>query len=113
MISSERPIAERYASRTASAGFARVDPPVAVVALGPEVEGLAGDDDLEPVALVGEGEVPDESEAGPARRQHRAAQLVVGEAIQLTEHMLPLTGEEAKEKGSFRGVVHWHGRQAR
>ena len=53
--------------------------------------------------------MPDESEAGPAGRQHRAAQLVVGEAVQLTEHVLPLAGEAAKEKGAFRGVVDRHG----
>src|SRR5690349_10163552 len=39
--------------------------PVTVVTLGPEVERLAGDDHLEPVTLVGEGEVPHQTDAGP------------------------------------------------
>ena len=68
--------------------LSRVYPPVAVVTLGPEVEGIARTDDSEPIAFVGESQVPDKSEAGPARRQHRAAQLVVGEAIQLTDHVV-------------------------
>jgi len=86
----------------------RVDPPVSVVALGPEVERLARNDDLEPVALVGEGQVPDESEAGPAGRQHRVAELVVSKAVQLADHVLTLPGEAAEEQSAFRGVVDGH-----
>ena len=109
MISSERPIAESVGLQDGLSRLSRVDPPVAVVALGPEVEGLARNDDLEPVALVGEGEVPDESEAGPAGRQHWTAQLVVSEAFQLADDVVTLTGEAAEEQGAFRGVVDWHG----
>jgi hypothetical protein len=35
--------------------------------------------------------------------------LVVGEALQLADHVAPLTGEPAQEQGTFRGVVDRHG----
>src|SRR5215204_1475794 len=70
-------------------GLARVNLPVPVVALRPEVEGLAGDDDLEPVPLIGERQVPKESETGPARREHRAAQVVITKASYLVDHVPP------------------------
>ena len=44
MISSERPIADAVRRHDGVSRLARVDPPVAVVALGPEVEGLAGNE---------------------------------------------------------------------
>lgn len=73
------------------------DPPIAVVAFGPEVQRLAGHHDLEPVSLVGQGQVPHETEARPSGGQHGSTKLLVGQSLELREHVVPLTVEAIQQ----------------
>ena len=84
------------------------DTPVAVLAVWPEVERLTGHHDLEPVALVREGEVPYEAEAGPARRGHWPPQLFVGESLELREHMATLASQAVEQHAAFGRFVNGH-----
>jgi hypothetical protein len=59
-------------------GLVRTDTPVTVVAFRPKVQRLAGHHDLEPISLVGQGEVSHETEARPSGRQHGLTKLLVG-----------------------------------
>jgi hypothetical protein len=84
------------------------DVPITVVTLGPKVQWLAGHHDLEPVSLVGQGEVPHETEARPSGREHRLTKLLVGQPLELREHVVPLTVEAVKQQITFRSFVTGH-----
>lgn len=64
----------------------RSDDPVGVLAVRPEIQFTAARNALEPVALVRQRQVPDQAQAAPAGRQHRPAQLLVVEAVELGEN---------------------------
>ena len=51
--------------------------------------------EVKAVTLIGKGQVPDECEAGPARRQHWTAYLVVIGSFQLADHVMTLAVETA------------------
>jgi hypothetical protein len=84
------------------------DLPVTIVAFGPEVQRRAGHHDLEPVSLVGQGEVPHETEARPSGGQHGLTKLLVGQSLELRDHVVPLAVEAVKQQITLRSCVDGH-----
>jgi hypothetical protein len=82
--------------------------PVTVVTFGPEVQRLAGHHDFKPVSLVGQGEVPHEPEARPSGWQHGLTKLLVGQPLELSEYVVPLTVEAVKQQITLRSCMDVH-----
>jgi hypothetical protein len=84
------------------------DLPIPVVTFGPEVQRLAGHHHLEPVPLVRQGEVPHQTEARPPGGQHGLAKLLVGQSLELCEHVLALTVEAVEQQITIRTCIDGH-----
>jgi len=84
-------------------GFLGRDLPPLVVRR--QVDLLPGDDGAEPEALDIQGQVPDHAQAGPAGRQHRAPQVLLGQAVQDAKHVLALAVQVAQQQACLRRDV--------
>jgi hypothetical protein len=82
--------------------------PITVVTFGSKVQRLAGHHDLEPVSIIGQGEVPHETEAKPSGGQHGLTKLLVGQSLELREHVVPLTVEAVKQQITLRSCMDGH-----
>ncbi|GAW48728.1 uncharacterized protein PD653_1773 [Nocardioides sp. PD653] len=78
-----------------------MDEPVGVDALRPEVQGLTGHHDSEPVALIRQREVTQQPETRPPGRQDRLAQLAVAETLDLVEDVAMLVTQSVEQQVSL------------
>ena len=75
------------------------------------LEGPSGEENVKVTGPLSSnhGEVVHQAEAGPAGGQHGSAQVVVGQPVQLTEHVLALAAQEGEQGGRLvHGFRLWH-----